>query len=627
MSSERLRPSWALLLAGACLLSYANGLTGACTYDDKAIVRDNPRIRTPGSLDELFGTQYFGGPKGTGTAYRPALLLSFAVQWWIHGGEVVPFHAVNVAFHVLVTMLLARLSLSIGLAPPAAIGAALLFAVHPTHVEAVTSIVGRGETQAAALMFGYLLLALRVADRVGRRSVALTLALFFYGLADLTKESAAVAPAALFLLLAFREEGGLGRRLLAALRRGLPVYAGSAAVLVGVLRLRAGVLGGAIKGSGAGIFEVENPLAPLPPLERAVNACVVFFRYLGRLALPLRLSSDESAWSIRLVAPRDALGVGAPILLAALVAASLYRLRWRMPAALGFLFLCVTALPASNLLFPTGTIFAERLGYLPSAGFCLIVAPWFVGSAPDFAAAGRRRLGVLAVVVLLLAARTIVRNPVWVSDEALFTNMVRVSPGSAKAHYDFAYVSAEVGNPGRALRHYVRAIQIYPGYWDAWAGRGRAERDLGDLAASEKSYAESVRLVPTYENGFYGLGLAREGQGDKKGAEDAYRQGLRHNPQSLPLAYRAALLLSAEKRPSAEHAWRRALAIDPASLPSRLGYAEWLAASGRREEARAQVREALRRAPRYAPALKMAAELDGVPSREPGVSGGTVPKP
>ena len=610
MSAGRLRLSSALLLAGACLLSYANGLTGAFVYDDKAIVRDNPRIRNWQQLDEILTTQYFGGKRGTGTAYRPALLLSFAVQWWIHGGNPVAFHVVNLLFHVLVTLLLARLLLRIDLPPPTAIGAALLFAVHPIHVEAVTSVVGRGETQAAALVLGFLLLSLRGIEGSGSRRLALVGALVLYLLANLTKESAAVAPALLFLMLAWRAEGGLWARVSTALRQGLPIYLCAAAVLGGVFRLRALVLGGAIKASATGFFELENPLAPLAPSSRAANACAIFLRYLWRMAVPFRLSSDESAWSIRVLTPRDVLFWAAPVLLGALVVAALSRLRSRSAAALGFLFLCIASLPTSNLLFPTGTIFAERLAYLPSVGFCLIAASWILGRAPDFAALLRPRAGVLAAVALLFAARTLVRNPVWASDEALFTNMVRVSPASAKAHYDFAYMSGEKGRSSSALEHYTRAIEIYPGYWDAWAGKGRVERTLGDPAASERSYAESLRLAPTYENGWFGVGLVREERGNRAGAEDAYRQGLRYNPQSLPLAYRMALLFAAEKRPAARYAWRRALAIDPGSLPSRLGYADWLAASGSREDALAQVREALRLAPRYKPALEKVKELE-----------------
>lgn len=612
MRPPRLRVPAALLLSGACLLSYANGLTGAFAYDDKAIVRDNFRLRAPERVLELFTTQYFGGRPGTGTAYRPVLLLSYALQWWTLGGGVVPYHAVNVLLHVAVTLLLATLLLRVGLPPPVSFAAALLFAVLPLHVEAVTSVVGRGETLSAALLLAALLLALRAAER-GRGWVLRTaLALLLYALACLTKEGAAVGPALLVLLLAFRGEGNMGRRLAAAIRAGLPFLAGAAAVLWGVFRLRAAVLGGAFGAASTGIFELENPLAPLRPWPRAANACAILLRYLGRMALPLRLSADESAWSILRLSPRDALFWAAPALVAALTAASLARLRGRSPSALGFLFLGVAFLPTANLLFPTGTVFGERLAYLPSAGFCVVAGAWIAGGGD---AVSRRRAAALGAVALLFGARTLVRNPVWAGDESLFTNLVRVSPDSAKAHYDFAYMSADVGRPKVALAHYARATEIYPGYWDAWAGKGRMERLLGDLDASEKSYARSLEILPTYENGFFGLGLVREDRGDRSGAAETYRRGLRHNPQSLPLAYRLALALSAERRPNALFAWRRALAIEPGSLPARLGFADWLAGEGRREEALAQVREALRLSPRYAPALAKRRELEETVAR------------
>jgi tetratricopeptide (TPR) repeat protein len=614
MSREGLRPSAAWLLAGACILAGAGGLAGDFTYDDKAIVRDNPRIHAPERVDEIFTTQYFGGPPGTGTAYRPVLLLSFAIQWWIHGGQPAAFLAVNLAMHVLVTILLAILLLRLDLPPPAAVGAALLFAVHPIHVESVASVVGRGETQAAALAIGSVLLALRFVDGGRRRWLALAAALFLYLLACLTKESAAVAPALLFLCLAWRAEGALPARLVEALRRSLVYGIGCAVVLAGVFRLRAAVLGGSIKGGRTTIFPLENPLAPLPVPDRVLNACLVFFRYLGRLAFPLRLSSDESAWSIPVVGRRDALAWAAALLLAALIVASVARLSRRMPAAFGFLFLCIAALPTANVLFPTGTIFAERLMYLPAAGFCVIAAAWVLGAErePDRIAAPR--VAGLAALVLVLAVRTTVREPVWWSDEALFTNMLRVSPKSAKAHYDYAYMSAGMGRTRLALEHYTKATAIYPGYWDAWAGRGRMEQDLGRPAAAEAAYAESLRIAPAYENGFFGLGRAREDLGDLPGAERAYRDGLKKNRQSLPLAYRLALLMSVRKEPTAGHAWLRALAMMPGSLPTRLGYAEWLRDTGRPAEARKQARDLLRRSPGYRPAARLLAELDVGPA-------------
>jgi tetratricopeptide (TPR) repeat protein len=625
-----MRASWALLLVAACVVVYANGLTGAFAYDDKAIVRDNLRLRSVSKVGELFTTQYFGGPPGTGTAYRPVLLLSFAVQWWIHGGEPLAYHAVNVLLHAAATLLFAALLLRLGAAPPLAVGAALLFAVHPIHVEAVTGVVGRGETLSAVLGFAFLLASLRFAHPATRRRRWrwLLLALSLYALAVLTKESAAVAPALLMLCLMARDARPreLAARAGAALRRGLAVYAGCAAVLAATFVLRAHVLGGPLKAPGTGIFALENPLAPLAWPERVRNACALFFRYLGRMAFPLRLSADESAWSIRLLAPHGVLGWACAGLLGGLALLSLWRLARgaetpgphdRRLAALGFLWLGLASLPTSNLAFPTGTIFAERLAYWPSAGFCLIAAAWILGAARSLEGADvpRSRLAVLAACALLCGVRTVIRNPVWNGDEALFSNMVRVSPESAKAHYDFAYMSAEKGDLRTALAHYTRATEIYPGYWDAWAGRGRMERELGDLAASEAAYAESLRLAPFAENGYFGVGMAKEGLGDLAGAERAYRDGLRGHPQSLPLAFRLALVLSAEGRPGALHAFHRALAIEPGSLPARTAYADWLARAGRLKEARAQIADVLRRGPRYAPARALESKIQDPKSK------------
>ncbi|HET9470930.1 MAG TPA: tetratricopeptide repeat protein, partial [Usitatibacter sp.] len=392
-----------------------------------------------------------------------------------------------------------------------------------------------------------------------RRWRWLLLALALYALAILTKESAAVAPGLLMLCLMARgpQREGLAARVWAALRRGREVYAGCAVVLAATFVLRARVLGGPLKAARTGIFALENPLAPLAWPERVRNACALFFRYVGRMALPVRLSADESAWSIRLLAPHGVLGWACAGLLCALVLLSLWRLKSRSLPAFGFLWLGLASLPTANLAFPTGTIFAERLAYWPSAGFCLIAAAWILGAgrcledAEAEAGVSRPRLVLLAACAVLLGVRTVIRNPVWNGDEALFSNMVRVSPESAKAHYDFAYMSAEKGDLRTALAHYTRATEIYPGYWDAWAGRGRMERELGDFAASEAAYAESLRLAPFAENGYFGVGMAKEGLGDLAGAERAYRDGLRGHPQSLPLAFRLALLLAGEGRPGA----------------------------------------------------------------------------
>jgi tetratricopeptide (TPR) repeat protein len=627
---------WAGVLVAACLITYANGLCGGFTYDDKAIVRDNPRIRAPGNVSQIFATSYFGGPRGAGTVYRPVLLLSYAVQWWIHGKQAIAFHAVNVLLHAGATLLLAALFLRLALPPAAAFAGALLFAVAPIHVESVTSLVGRGEVLAAVFTLVYLHLALRhfrhlsppgeVPCHPEERSASLRVtgwgqtplsrllllmaASLCYALAVLSKESGSSAPALALLLFVFVEEGSLWRRLKRAFLRGLPVLGGSVVALAGVFLLRRWVLGGFLKAPGTGIFEVENALFPLDALPRAANACVILFRYLGRTFFPMHLSADESAWSIEVVSAKSPLAIGAVLLVAGLAVAAWWRLSSRSPVALGFLFFCAALLPASNLLFPIGTIFAERLAYLPSAGLFLAAGTILVGSATSLASLAPRRAWILAAAVLLLGARTIVRNSVWWSDEGLFLNLVRTAPESAKAHYDIAYVWAEAKQYARSRDQYERATEIYEDYWDAWAGKGRVEREMGLLSDAEDSYEQAIEANPRYENGYFGLGMVREARGDMAGAEEIYRKGLEQKKDSLPLAYRLAMARSRLPWPEALEDWRRALALGPSTPSVHADFASWLLRVGRTEDAVKEAREALTLEPRYQPALRLLAERD-----------------
>ncbi|HMF08562.1 MAG TPA: tetratricopeptide repeat protein [Thermoanaerobaculia bacterium] len=622
--SKRGKFAWAGLLVATCAVVYANGTVGAFTYDDKAIVRDNTRIRSPQTWKEIFTTPYFGGKRGTGSNYRPALLLSFAVEWWIHGKSALAFHVVNVALHAAVTLVLASLFLRIGIPPPATVAAALLFAVHPLHVEAVTSLVGRGEVQSALLTLLYLLCAVTwagfgIRDSGFRRLPSLVIALVCYAGSVLTKESGAIAPALAVLLWTFLARGSLARRLGAAFARGWPFLLASAAVLLGVFRLRQWVLGGALRGVQTGIFELENVLAPLPAAARAVNACLIFFRYLGRCLFPLHLSADESAWSIRPLPLFSPWTLGAAILLLLLIAAALARLSSgpRSTQALGFLFFALALLPTGNLLFPIGTVFAERLAYLPSAGLCLAVGSLLCpGSlpAPDVgegAAFPAARLRVLAAILAFLCVRTVVRNAVWWTDPGLFQNLVATAPQSAKAHYDLAYASADRGRDALARAEYGRAIALYHDYWDAWAGQGRVEKHMGLLDQAERSYETSVEIFPSYENGYFGLAEVREARGDDDGAEEAYRQGLEKAPASLPLAYHLALLSGRVGLPEADADWKRALELGGDLCSVRGDYARWLLGRGQSEAALGQARRILRRNPGCAEAWRVAARVAG----------------
>ena len=98
------------------LLPFLNGLPYDFTYDDKLIIRDNSRLESPSKTGEIFTTQYFGGALTSAQNYRPILLLTYAVQEWIHGNRPWLFRAVNLALHAAVTVSVASWLFGLGFA-------------------------------------------------------------------------------------------------------------------------------------------------------------------------------------------------------------------------------------------------------------------------------------------------------------------------------------------------------------------------------------------------------------------------------------------------------------------------------------------------------------------------------
>lgn len=580
---------WPWLVLAACLLSYANGLTGDFTYDDKAIVRDDLRIQQWEKLPEIFTTHYFGGSLATGTSYRPVDLLSFAANWFVHGKYLFGYHAVNVALHVADAWLLFFLFRR-RFGENVAGAAALLFSVLPVHVEAVTSIVGRAEVLSAFFLLCAWTAARRALDR-GRRAAPASMVLYL--VAILTKESAVVLPGLLFLDGMLELPGAFLRRAATLLRRRWRFYAWYALPLAAMFALRAAVLRGFLISTQAGFFELENPLVSLSAFRRFGNACGVMLRGLGRIVFPALLSADESAWQLPLSGPRSTIFRASLFAVVALAAAGVALFSRRPAAGFGILFFLVAVLPTSNFLFVTGTIMAERLMYLPSAGIVLAAAA-FLPSAAEAWTRRRAAAGVFAVATLLLLFRTISRNPVWESDETLFRNLVRTSPDSAKAHYDLGYAEADRRRFPSAWEQYTIATRIYDHYYDAWAGRGRAAGEIGDLAESVADGRKSVAIFVPYENGWFTIAYEAERRGDAATADAAYRDGVRNCPTSYPLAYhRAAFLFRSGRLDEAIGAYRRAIALAPGMALNHEDLGRIFMARGDREKAEAEWDEAL----------------------------------
>ena len=413
----------ALLVLASAIVVYLNAFGNDFVLDDIALIRDNVRIRSLANVPHLFASSYWGYG-GAQALYRPLVLVTYALNYAVHGLSTIGYTAVNVSLHAAVSLLVFELVRRIGGSLFAAVLAGVAFAVHPVHTEAVTGISGRPELLAAFFVLLAMIFHRRAAGRTGA-SVGYRLGMLTcFACALLSKESAITLVLALPLMDALvPSKGRDGRAGSAALsnRHRLPA-AHRVATLY--LVLRRAVLGGVVI-AGSAIAPLDNPLVPIStmPLGERLGATTgqalmtpfaVVLEYARLLVWPARLSPDYSYNQIPLVT--SALDVRF-LSGAALIAVCVYGIvvLWRRSpvAAFGLAFAALTFSIVSNFVITIGTICAERLMYLPSAGLLIAAAVGVERLAPH--GSSRRRIAYAALMVALVAggART------WIAQSRL----------------------------------------------------------------------------------------------------------------------------------------------------------------------------------------------------------------
>ena len=416
----------ALALCAIALLAYSNSFHAGFTFDNAVLLQDKQiYAATAGNIGLILGHTYWWPTIETGL-YRPFTILSFLFNYAVLGNGERPegYHWINFALHAGNIVLAFAVALRLVRRFWPSVFIAGLWAVHPVLTESVTNIVGRADLLAGMAVLGGFLIYLKSTESKGwRRLVWLAGLLATTTVGVFSKESAVAVTGviALYELTWWRERGKI-RDLLAGTIATLPPIAA-------LLYQRSVVLAA----SSPAVFPfVDNPLVGSGFWVGRLTALKVMAHYLALILWPARLSSDYSYVQIPLItgAPGDWIAWLAVFAIGT-VLVLLYR---RQPAMFFFgLFAFGTFLPASNLLFPIGTIMAERLLYLPAYGLiaCLVLAVYWLGE--------RTRMRVLAPAVLLLAlsglaARTWERNPDWQNNLTLAESTVRAAPHSFKAH-------------------------------------------------------------------------------------------------------------------------------------------------------------------------------------------------
>jgi tetratricopeptide (TPR) repeat protein len=402
----------------------------------------------------------------------------------------------------------------------------LLFAVHPVHVEAVANVVGRAELMAAA---GYAT-ALLCALNVERRPVYVVGVALGAAFAIGCKELAATLPAAVVLLYVGRGAG---------VRAALRPAAAALLPILGYYVVHEWVGAGILSAGGT-----ASGLERLGMVQRTWAMLPLSLEWWRLLLWPAHLSADYSPGDL---VPRT--GLTAAHFAGALVwaAAGWAAWRWRKTVpgiAIGLVWMIVTVSPVANIVVPTELLVAERTLYLPSFGIVFALAS--VGMAWPWPA--RRRIALLAVVLVAGAARSVTRVSVWHDDEAHFQALKRDAPHSYRTLWMVGKDEFQAGRWGSGERLLREAIELAPAvtgprfdlarfYWDAALYRPAADQ-LTAATAVDSGFVPAWTLLPR----------ALLAAGDTVRARIAAREALRLFPDEPDVVASASAVLTAAPR-------------------------------------------------------------------------------
>jgi tetratricopeptide (TPR) repeat protein len=485
------------------VIVFLSTLPGDFVFDDAVLLEQGVGLEDF-SVERVFWGNYWG-PARHDVSYRPLTLFSYALNFQISDAPL-GFHLVNVLLNGVVAWL-SFLLLKELLGHPylAALGACVC-AVLPIHTEVVANIVGRAELLAALAFLVALYCSLRSpVDR--RRGVLLTGVAVFLGLA--AKESvAAVVP----LLL-------IGPWLLG---RPLPwrTFACAVIALSLYLVLRQVVLQDEIQmvqdGRATLTGFIDNPMtsAHSDPLTRMVNATRLLGLYAWKTVVPVHLSADYSFNQIPVLELSDvSLWLQVVGFIAGVLCGVLY-FRKRVPeVAFGFAFFPLAFVVTSNVPFAIGTIFGDRLAYVPSLAYPIILCGVFkLGISRGVFPARALYLG-LGLLVAIYAVRSVFWSLEWQQKETLYAHMVKASPDSTRAQTTGARLALLRATTAKSQDERAaayreanagvdRALSIYPDNHRAHATRGEILLSVGQWLASLKKQTQAQGAFARAETHF-----------------------------------------------------------------------------------------------------------------------------
>ncbi len=460
-------PNWVLpFILLITFLAFLPALrNGFVTWDDPDYVNDNTLIRSFSNLKLLLTTPIQGN-------HHPLTMISLAINYAISGGHAWSYHLLNLLLHLINCFLVFRLTLLLSKNVIIAVTTAVLFGIHPVHVESVVWISERKDVLYGLFFLAGLISYTKYADTGSKKQYVLTI--LFLLLSLLSKPAAVIFPVTLFCI-DFLRKRKLNFKLLA---EKIPFFI--FALIMGIITVLAQKEAGATAGQ------------PFPMSTLILFAFYGIMMYFLKLIAPFNLSPFYPFPAINESLP--ALYYIAPVFFIILVV--LFFATWKKNRAIGFgiLFYLVNLLLVLQLLSVGSAVIADRYTYIPYIGLFYIIG-WLI----DRYARGNiyKASYVIIPLTLFFGVLTFKQSTIWFNGESLWKQSIKVEP-SSRAYSALGVLARKEHKDDLALQYYNEAIKINIIDNEAFSNRGNIYFDNNKTDLAYNDYRKALALKPDY---------------------------------------------------------------------------------------------------------------------------------
>ncbi|MEI6123091.1 MAG: tetratricopeptide repeat protein [Bacteroidota bacterium] len=424
--------------------------------------------------------------------YHPITTFSYALEYAMVGEHALLYHINNLIFHLLDVLLVFWFIRLITKRIEIAGFVALLFGIHPMHVESVAWISERKDVLYTFFFMLSLIQYFFYFTKKEAKQKHYILALVFFFLSLLSKSAAVALPVAMFVVDYFMK-----RKLNAKLFiEKIPFFALS--IAIGIIAVFSQNERGAI-----------HDLTPLfSIMDRVVIVSNSTITYFWKLFVPINLSTMYP-YPPKINGMFPIFYYIAPFLVLLLIAILVFTRKFGRHFIFGVLFFFFNIALVIQIIPVGGAVLAERYTYVPYIGLFFIFGTLFSKGINSTAKSIRPIKPLFYILfagfVLFFSVLTWQRIGKWKNGEVLMKDVLKVYPNSTFAYNNLGYYYYHwFKYYDKALVQYNASMQFDTTNYETWSNRGVVYNNMGQYEKAIYDFTKSIKYKPDNTDGFIG---------------------------------------------------------------------------------------------------------------------------